>query len=200
MRDGSFIMYFRDSYMNQVAAWEVARLLGMTNTPPTVLREIDGEQGSLQLWVESARRETDRREDGLAFPDPIRAYRQVYDMDVFDALINNLDRSRGNFLWGRENWDIWLIDHTRAFGRDEKVLDPKNVKKCSRGMWESLQSLDLALLEERLEPYMSKLERSAVVARQKDLVALIRKLIEREGESAVLFSHDDPSSVTIVRE
>ena len=75
-----------------------------------------------------------------------------------------------------------------------------SIEKCSRRMWQSLQRLDAAMLEERLEPYMSQPERAAVVARQQDLIALIRELIEREGEEDVLFSYDDPGSVIAIRE
>lgn len=196
MADGSIVEHFRDSYTSQVAAYEVALLLGMRNTPPTVLREIDGQEGSLQLWIENTRRESDRRSEGLAFPDPERAYRQVYDMDVFDALINNLDRSQGNFLWGRESWDLWLIDHTRAFGSDKTVLEQRRVTRCSRRLWKNLQQLDTAVIEERLEPYLSELERSAVVARWRDLVELIDELIEKKGEDEVLFEYDELATVS----
>lgn len=195
--DGSTVMYFRDSYLNQVAAFELARRLGMTNTPPTVLREVDGSTGSLQLWVENAMTERARRQKGLDFPDQIRAYRQVYDMDIFDALINNRDRSQGNFLWDQD-WRLWMIDHTRSFGREMKVLKPASVRRCSRRLWSRLQELDATEVNELLEPFMGALERQAVMARQAQLVELIRAKIDDEGESEVLFGYDDPGAVTVI--
>ena len=68
--------------------------------------------------------------------------------------------------------------------------EPGEIKQCSRRLWKSLQQLDQALVEARLERYMSKPERSAVVARGQDLIELIQKLIEQEGEDEILFSHD----------
>ena len=45
---------FHDSYVFEVAAFEMSRLLGLDNVPPAVLRRLRGQSGSLQLWVEKA--------------------------------------------------------------------------------------------------------------------------------------------------
>ncbi len=190
--DGTTVTYFRDTYLSQVAAWEMARLLGMANTPPTVVRDVDGSSGSLQLWVEQAMTELDRRDDGLMFPDRIQAYRWVYDMDIFDALINNRDRSQGNFLWDGD-WRLWMIDHTRAFGREEAPPSPRSVRRCSYGLWQALRTLDAAEVAARLEPYMGPDESAAVMARRDEIVRLLERRIEEQGEGKVLFRYDDPT-------
>ena len=200
MVGGSFITHFRDSYTSQIAAWNVAELLGITGTPPTVLRQVDGVEGSLQLWVENARMESDRQRESLVFPDRIRAWRQVYDMDVFDALINNLDRTQGNFLWDKASWDLWMIDHTRAFGRNRKVLRPVKVRKVSRALLERLRELDAKEVKRSLKPYLNREERRAIVSRRDHILELLEKKIEEKGEDEVLFNHDDPSSVEVVAE
>ncbi len=190
--DGTLVVHFRDTYLSQVAAWEMARMLGIENTPPTVVRVVGGATGSLQLWIEESITERERRARGLLFPDRIRAYRQVYDMDIFDALINNRDRSQGNFLW-TDDWRLWMVDHTRAFGRERKIVKPRSVRRCSRRLWQALQELDAREVDERLEPYMGRPERSALMARRDEIVRRLEEKIAAEGESQVLFSYEDPS-------
>jgi len=51
---GQVVMFFRDSYANNVAAYELSRLLGITNVPPAVVRKVDSTKGSLQMWLEEA--------------------------------------------------------------------------------------------------------------------------------------------------
>ena len=197
--DGTLVMHFRDSYRNQPAAWEVARLLGMANTPPTVVRRIDDSEGSLQLWVENAMTERERRDGGVMFPDRIRAYRQVYDMDIFDALINNRDRSQGNFLWDGD-WRLWMIDHTRSFGRERNVPSVRSLRRCSYRLWKALRELDADEVDRRLEPYMGSHERAAVMARRDEIVRRLEEKIAAEGENKVLFSYDDPGSVSVIQD
>jgi hypothetical protein len=190
--DGTVVRFFRDSYLNQPAAYEVARMLGLTNSPPTIVRDIDGTTGSLQLWIESSMTERRRRDDGHEFPDSVAAYRQVYDMDIFDALINNRDRSQGNFLWDAE-WRLWMIDHTRAFGGEPAVVDRRSVRRCSRPLFERLKTLDPAEVDRRLAPFMDEPERTALVKRRDDLVRMLQSKIDAEGEAEVLFAYDDRS-------
>ena len=43
-----------DRYQHEVAAYRVDRMIGLGLVPVTVLRDIGGENGSLQFWVEEA--------------------------------------------------------------------------------------------------------------------------------------------------
>ena len=44
------------------------------------------------------------------------------------------------------------------------------------------------------QPYMEQAERDAFVARHARLLELIRSKIEQQGQDAVVFSYDDPTS------
>lgn len=44
-----------ESYETEVAAYQIDRMLGLDMVPPTVVKEIDGQKGSLQLWVDGCR-------------------------------------------------------------------------------------------------------------------------------------------------
>jgi hypothetical protein len=188
LADGSFVMFFRDSYFNEVAAYELGRLVGIQNIPPAVLRTYKGLNGSLQLWLEDAMVERDRMKKHIQSPDSVRFRRQVFDMDVFDALINNLDRNQGNILWD-DDWQLWMIDHTLAFGRNAKVRVPEAIKKCSRRLYEALKVLDTKAVKRAMKPYMGSFEITALIKRHKDLVKLLDSMIEAQGEDQVIFEY-----------
>ena len=144
--------------------------------------------------------EGDRRREKLKFPDVERARRQVADMDVFDALINNLDRTQGNFLWDKESWQLWLIDHTRALGRDRKVPSPEQIKRCSRGLMDRLERLEARSVKRALNRYLTPREVSALLARREHLLELLAERIAAQGEEAVLFDlHGPTSDETVTR-
>jgi hypothetical protein len=189
--NGNIVMYLRDSYLSQIAAYEIGRLLGMTNIPPTARRRSGGQRGSVQLWIERAMTEDSRQKKGLQPPDQT-LWNQLYaDMRVFDNLINNIDRNQGNMLVDSE-WNLWLIDHTRSFGRDKTLPYPEAVTRCSRQLWQALRLLDESEVRLRLSTLMSEAEIQALLARRQKLVALIEKRIADNGEEAVLFDYGDP--------
>jgi len=191
--NGNVVMYLRDSYTSQIAAFEVSRLLGMTDVPPTITRVSDGEAGSAQLWIEKARTELSRQEKGLAPPD-YNTWNQHYaDMRVFDNLINNIDRNQGNMLVDSQ-WNLWLIDHTRAFGRDKTLPMPETVTRCSRQLWQALQELDEAQVRAKLSSVLVNAEIEALLLRRQKLVELIRQRIDDKGVETVLFDFGDPES------
>jgi len=99
----------------EVAAYRLDQLLGLSMVPPTVLREINGVRGSLQLWVTDAINEEDLRGEDLKPSDPAALTDQQRRADVFDVLILNIDRNSSNTLITPRNWKIHLIDHEAAF-------------------------------------------------------------------------------------
>ena len=185
---GDYVRDFRDSHLNQVAASEVGRLLGFTNVPPTVLREVNGKKGSVGLWIENTINELDMSEQGRTPPEERvhRINRIKDDMRVFDNLINNFDRNRTNILYDG-NWQLWLIDHTRAFGQEKRLPNPKVLRRCSVSLWEKLQVLDADLLTRVVGPYIGKRRVAAVMARRDKIVSHLQKRMASEGRDAVLF-------------
>ncbi len=92
--EGRSYLVFRDSYLFEPAAYELAKLLGIHNVPPAVLRRVGRRNGSLQLWVENIRDE----EEAFRPPSIVAWIRQIRDMVLFDNLIFNIDRNKGNRL------------------------------------------------------------------------------------------------------
>ena len=79
-----------ESYQAEVAAYELDRLLELDMVPPTVIREIDDERGSLQLWVEGSHLYEDVQEQA---PQSDEWNRQLSRMRLFDSCIGNGDRN-----------------------------------------------------------------------------------------------------------
>lgn len=199
LADGTTQMFFLDSYKNEVVAYELSRLLGMTNVPPAVIREIGGRNGSLQLWIENGVTQKKRQAESLPMPAEfvVRANRQTADMDIFDNLINNTDRNAGNILWGPD-WNLWLIDHTRAFARSTTLVRPDEVTRCSRPLWEAMLALDEEVVTVRLRPYLGTFEIRGLLARRDKLVKALEREIERRGETAVIFEPGEATPAVAV--
>ncbi len=105
---------FRDYYGFEPAAYRLGLLLGIDNIPPATLRRLEGEPGSVQIWIERAMTEHERREAKTEPPEPLQWQRQLQVRMVWDTLIGNSDRNQGNTLYAPD-WKMWLIDHTRSF-------------------------------------------------------------------------------------
>jgi hypothetical protein len=176
---------FRDSYESELAAYKVNKILGLNNIPPTVYRDIGGRYGSLQLWIENSIKEVDRREKDTTPPDLTSWNRQSHDMRVFDNLINNVERNQNNILID-ENWNLWLIDHTRSFAMNNSLPTPQKISRCSRSLYNALKQID----EDSIKMTLSSLQREEVdafFARRDKLIQLLEDRIKEFGESKVLY-------------
>lgn len=184
---GQTEMFFRDSYIFEPAAYELSKLLGMDNIPPATLRTYNGHPGSIQLWVEQSMTETERIAKKIQAPDVIQWSKQTHVMNMFDQLVYNTDRNRGNILI-TPDWKVWLVDHTRAFRRIDMLLDDSKIRQCDRTIFEKLKALDEKTLHEKLDPYLRGVEIRTMLKRRDMIVKRLDKFISEKGESMVLFT------------
>jgi hypothetical protein len=108
-------------------------------------------------------------------------------MLVFDSVIGNVDRNNGNILYD-ENWNHWLIDHSRAFvpGTDKMpYLD--RILGCSRDLYRRLQELEGEELMDRLSPPLDRFDVDWILKRRDKVIAHLDGLIAQHGEDAILF-------------
>jgi hypothetical protein len=176
-----FYFRFVDSYRNECAAYQLSRRLGLDFVPPAVLREIDGKQGSVQIWLENA-----KDSEGFRPPD-VRAWvAQVWDKDLFDNLILNVDRNLGNVLRDDE-YRLWLIDHTRAFQPERQLLNPEVLARVKRRVWERLVAMSEDDLKDLVGPYLDGGQVGALVKRRELLIEYIEKLAAERGDTAVFY-------------
>ena len=152
---------------------------------------IGTQTGSVQLWLEGVITEK-MRVEAKSKPSNVAFYQQqLNDKNIFHNLINNTDPNQGNILWD-EFENIWLIDHTRSFSRNVKLLRPHRVRRCSRALWKGLNDLNLNLLKEKLSPYLSIWEIRALEKRRLRLLEILRRQMAELGRDAVLFNYGDP--------
>ena len=110
--DGSFAINFRDSYKNELAAYELDKLLGLGLVPPTVERRLDDVTGAVRLWIEGAMTEAERQAQGLGAPDPAAWSREVAAVRLFYNLTGNTDYRNIRNLLVDGRFRICAIDHS----------------------------------------------------------------------------------------
>lgn len=185
---------FRDSYVFEKAAYELSRLLGLDRVPPTVVRTFDGQEGTLQLWIESASTEASLIETGKAGNAGIR-HLQKQVMLVFDNLIYNFDRHQNNILYGPDR-KLWFIDHTRAFrGRPELPTRTRLTMVDSR-LLQTLREVDERAMRDVLKPYLNHVEADAVVRRKRLLVKRFETLLAERGNGGVIYDLEEITLAT----
>jgi len=184
---GSFQLSLVDSYKHNIAAYRLDQLLGLNMIPAAVPRRYRGHDGAVSWWVDdAAMTEMDRQRTGREPPDAQRWSKQMVRMYVLDELIANSDRNQGNIVI-TEDWTVWLIDHSRAFGTGSKLADPERLDRCDRALFAAMKALDQERLERELEPYLSKVRRGAILKRRDAIVHILEEKIRQQGEHVVLY-------------
>jgi hypothetical protein len=178
---------FVDSYKYNIAAYQLAELLGIDDMMPVyVERKWKGDVGSLSWWLPVKMDEVERHKQGLTAPDPDAWNNQMYKIRVLDQLVYDNDPNLTNVLIG-EDWKIWRIDFSRAFRLSKDLRDPKDLVRCDRQLFEKLKTLDGNELAEKTKHYLTKDEVKALMARRDKIVAQFQKLISEKGENEVLY-------------
>ena len=178
---------FVDSYKYNIAAYQLAELVGMDDMLPVyVERKWQGKTGSLSWWLPVKMDEAERYKKKIPAPDPDAWNNQMYKIRVFDQLIYDNDPNLTNVLIG-ENWELWRIDFSRAFRTNKDLRNPEDLVRCDRKLLEKLKALDGNVLTEKTKGYLSKDEVKAVMARRDKIVAKFEKLTAEKGESQVLY-------------
>jgi hypothetical protein len=161
---------FKDSWRFNVAAYRIDRLLELGMIPTTVQRRHGPDLGSFTWWVDDVLMdETERIQEGRSPPDSNDWIQQMGLTGMFDQLIGNVDRNMGNLLIDTR-WNIWMIDHSRAFRVNEDLRSPGDLTKIERGVLERLRGLDRAALQRVARDYLSKDEIDALLARRDRIV------------------------------
>ena len=160
LRDGTTKRNFRDDAIFECAAYALNRLLGLDNVPPTVRRKVGGKSGTLQTWVPNAITEKERVEKQIQFSRGLAQWRWAVQWQIvyiFDNLIANEDRNRGNILLDPEG-KLWMIDHTRAFRRQATLPYPEKIEYCEKNLWDKLRTLKDEELTNQLDDFLTRIE------------------------------------------
>ena len=181
-------MNFRDCYKYNMAAYELDKLLDLNMVPASVERKVGGTLAAVTWWVDDVLMTNLEKHKKNIQPANLGKWnRQMYVSRVFDQLIYNTDRNLGNLVICR-NWNVWLIDHTRAFRMYHTLENSAALVQCDRKLLAKLRELDKATLTEKLGQYLQKMEIEAILARRDKIVAFFDQKIAEKGEAAVLFT------------
>jgi hypothetical protein len=179
---------FKDTYRYNIAGYRLAKLIGLTNVPMSVERNIEGKTGAVTWWVDDVQMdEKERMKTKTLGPDPVRTNKQIQIMRIWDELIQNRDRNQGNILW-TQDWTMWLIDHTRAFRLNGNLLKPEQLSRCDRGLLDRLRALTPEAVAEAVGNSLTRQEQAALLERRDKIIKLYDDRIARLGEPVVLFT------------
>jgi hypothetical protein len=178
---------FKDSYKYNIAAYRLDKILDLNMIPVSVPRKVAGKSSAVTWWVDDKMfDDVDRKKQGIEPPDKDDWNKQMYVVRVFDQLIYNTDRNLGNLVIDKQ-WRMWMIDHTRAFRLQTKLMNEKNLVMCDRKFLANMRKLDLDTLNEELQPYLTKSEIKAMLARRDTIVKFFEAAVKEHGEGATLY-------------
>jgi hypothetical protein len=167
-----------ESYRSEIAAYELDKLLGMGMVPVAVEKTWKNERAAAILWLSPIHSWKEMQDK----PKPAKWVPQVARMKMFDNLICNRDRNAGNLLVD-DDWNLFLIDHSRAFIADKGLAVP--LEHVDRGLWTKMLALDEASLQAAIGEWIDRGEIRAMLARRDKMKAAIDTLVHQKGEAAV---------------
>jgi hypothetical protein len=176
-----------DSYKYDLAAYVLARLLGIELIPPVVEREIEGRKGSLQVFLENCIREKDRKRKKLEPPNPEAFTKALEATKVFENLAYDECQDADDLYVHREDWRVCRVDFSEAFAPMPELLPGCSITLCSKKLYQGLLKLDEDSVKSKLGPYLSEEEIGALLSRKNLIIDKIKTLIGEKGEEAVLF-------------
>lgn len=187
LASGRTEMNFVDSYKYNIAAYQLAALLGLDDMVPVyVERKYEGKPGSFGWWLPVKMDEADRLKQKIAVPDPDSWNKQMYRVRILDQLVYDTDPNLTNVLIG-EDWKIYRIDFSRAFRQYKDLQSVKDLSQCDRQLFAKMKALDSNDLAAKTKGLLSKDEVKAVMARRDKIVNHFQELIAQKGENEVLY-------------
>jgi hypothetical protein len=185
--NGKMEIDFVDSYKYNLAAYQIAELLGVDDMLPVyVERKWEGKTGSLSWWLPVKMDDAERFEKKIAPPDADKWNQQMFRIRVFDELVYDTDANLTNVLIG-EDWTVYRVDFSRAFRKSKELRVEKNLVKCDRQLFEKLKALKGDEVAEKTRRYLTKDEINGVMARRDKIVAKFQSLIAQKGEKEILY-------------
>ena len=187
LESGKVELGFVDSYKYNIAAYQIAELLGVDYMLPVyVERKWEGKTGSLSWWLPVKMDDAERFEKKIEPPDADKWNKQMFRIRVFDELVYDTDPNLTNVLIGPD-WTVYRVDFSRAFRKSKDLRGEKNLVKCDRQLFEKLKALKADEVAERTKRYLTKDEINGVMARRDKIVAKFQSLIAQKGEKEILY-------------
>ena len=188
--NGSVELNFVDSYQYDLAAYQIATLLGLDGMMPvTVQRKWQAQIGALSWWIATMPNlmdEGERVKRKIEPPPAVHWNDQMDRMRVFMALVLDTDRNATNVLIGPD-WKLWMIDFTRAFRLQAKLVNEKDLVKGDRALLVRIKALDGAEVARVTKGYLKKSEIDGLMKRRDLIIQHFDTLVAARGEKEVLY-------------
>ena len=187
LESGASEFDFRDSYKAEVAAYELDKLLGLGIVPPTVERRIDGRVGSVQLWIEHAMTQADRKQKGLEPPDVEPWNQQMHKVRLLHQLTYNTDHQNIKNVLLDPSFHVYAVDSSRAFHVQVDLLAPGDLVRFSRSAVKRMEALDRATLKELLGRWLGSMQIDGLLARRDKILKIVQQRVAEKGEQEVFY-------------
>ncbi|MBM3294654.1 MAG: hypothetical protein FJY82_09020 [Candidatus Aminicenantes bacterium] len=176
-----------DSYKYDLAGYALSRLLNLDIVPPTVEREVSGTPGALQWYLEGFISERDRLRTGLQPPNPGSFRDRLDEIKVFEVLANDKCQDIDDTLIHKESWRICRVDFSEAFAPSTALDEGCSIERCSRYLYDRLETTSRSTLAARLRSYLDPSELDALWGRWTSVISRLHALIREKGERAVIY-------------
>ena len=110
----------------------------------------------------------------------------MHKVRVFSELVYDTDRNLTNVLIDKD-WNLYMIDFSRAFRLRDELKSPQNLVKCDRRLFDRLQQLSEEDIVRVTRGHLTKSEIKALMERRKKIVSFFQKLIAEKGDNEVLY-------------
>ncbi len=166
-------------YQHEVASYLIDRKLGMMMVPPTVIRKLGRNRGSLQIWVEETKDKIYFTERGM-WEKVREEFKQKYPLEfsqaiVLEALFDIEERHDAGIMLLSDEERVMLADNTKAFSNSHRIqerLIPELTGPISPTLEYNLRSLDAANLKKEAGKYLSKEQIEALLKRRDQILEL----------------------------
>jgi hypothetical protein len=157
-----------DRYQYDPAAYRLDRMIDLQMVPVSVIRTVDGVEGTVGAWIPDAINERDRLEQEVPFDSYCIQDEQYRLRFIFDVLIYNEDRNLTNIMWTRKDFMLRFIDHSLAFRSTDRR--PKQYRKVDLRLSDLFEKRLRALTEQslaaELSPWLHPKQISAIIDRR----------------------------------
>jgi hypothetical protein len=162
------------SFLPEVAAYRLDRLLGFDLVPVAVAAELDGETGTISLDLDELVREGMPEAESvlrLAHCPLTDQYNLMY---LFDMLAHKVGRSQKDIRYTRAGGSVVLTSNGEAFGTQRNL--PRSMRQVpltlTPGLRKRLAALTEEILQTELGDVLGKRQRRALLARRDAILKL----------------------------
>ena len=184
---GQWLLNLKDSYKHEIAAYQLSELLGLGLVPPCVKRRIEGDIGSLCLWIEGSMTEAERARAKTVPPNVVAYNDQMHDIKLFMQLTWDTDYNNvANVLVGPD-WKLYKVDSSRAFRQSDTLRREDALMRFRRRTLSALESLTRERLDAALGPWLDERQLDGLWQRRCRILELARERVASQGEAGVLY-------------